>query len=127
MAQDWDYTIYSSGNCDEEFKKTVFINGQPVSILMDTGAQVNVLLYGLLCNLWIQPTEVKVATWGQFHLNVVGESWCKVAYRDTTVQTQFVVVQLPTDIQGKTCLTLFSSKLCNQLHIFKESILEQCN
>ena len=89
---------------------------------MDTGAQVNVLPYGLLCDLGIQPTEIKVAAWGQFPLNMVGESWCKVTYKDTTVQTRFVVVQLPTDVQGNTCLPLFSVNLCNQLHMFKELI-----
>ena len=115
MAQVWDYTIYASDNCDEEFNKTVFINGQPVSHpQMDTGAQVNVLPYGLLHEVGIQPTEIKVSAWGQFPLNVVGESWCKVTYKDTTVQTRFV--QVPTDVQGNTCLPLFSAKLCNQLH-----------
>ena len=58
MAQDWDYTIYTSDKCDKEFNKTVFINGQPVSILMDTSAQVNVLPYGLLHDVGIQPTEI---------------------------------------------------------------------
>ena len=45
-----------------------------------------------------------------------------MTYKDTTVQTRFVVVQLLTDDQGNTCLPLFSAKFCNQFYMFKESI-----
>ena len=72
---------------------------------------------GLVRDLDIQPTTIKVSAWGRFPLEVLGETLCSVTYNNITVHAYFVVVKLSNSIHGKDSLPLFSANLCNQMHM----------
>ena len=89
------------------------LNSTSVDILIDTGAEVNVLPSSIGVPVKIDPCTATVQAWGKFNIPVRGKATCTVTYKGKTVAADFLVVDLP---RGKgTSLPLFSLELCQRL------------
>ena len=113
-----DFTVFASGIVEDDMKRMVHINGQEVEVLIDTGAQVNILPQSCIRDLDMGPSAVKVSAWGDFPLEVAGETVCEVRYKDIAVRAKFVVVKLAT--RGN--MPLFTAKLCSELRMLQELV-----
>ena len=120
--------ISSSSDCDREFHvfasnsnsecmRDVTLNGCKVRVLIDTGAECNVVPRHAVENVALQPTQVKISAWGNFPIHVLGTTQLKVAYKDTCVSDEFYVVETPHSNEMKT---LISYQLSRKLGIMKE-------
>ena len=117
-SKEEEVMVYATDAKPLETTRTVLINGEKVKILIDTGAQVNVLPENVVHDLELRPTAVTLSTWGQFPLTVLGETVCQVTYGNVTVETVFIVVKL----HNKGSLPLFSTDLCRQLKLLNELV-----
>ena len=111
------YKLFSSHsrsrpNCTRE----VVINDQQVSILIDTGAEVNVLPRDCVHGIDIQPTMTSIKAWGNFPIPVLGTTYVSVRYKSVTVRAFFHVVDLPSS----AVTPLFSFELCKDLGLMAE-------
>ena len=112
-----NFTVYTSVSSDEtNMRRTVYINEQQVEVLIDTGAEVNILPASTVSDINIQPTSVTVSAWGNFPLQVIGETICSVTYKNMSVRAKFIIVKGV----ATNNLPLFSTSLCRQLHMLHE-------
>ena len=87
------------------------LNEQKVSILIDTGAEVNVLPKDWVKDIEIQPTQTVIKAWGNFPILVLGRATISVRYDSKFVFVDVFGVDLPSSI----VLPLLSFELCREL------------
>lgn len=104
-------------------KRSIFINGQSVSAIIDTGAEISVIPRDVLIQKSISslsdiaPCNIKTITvYGGSKLQVLGEVNCTCRYGDKEVQTTLFVID--TDDSN----ILLSSDLCAKLDLLQELI-----
>ena len=101
----------------EEIQRRVVMNGKEVTILIDTGADVNVLPWNSGVPIDLQSSSARVQAWGQYDIPVIGKTRCVVSYKGMEVQAEFTVVKLS---DNATAIPLFSLPLCQKLGMIKE-------
>ena len=99
-------------------RQSILINGVCLDILVDTGAEVNVLLSSAVVPTDLQLCTVAVQAWGKFNIPVCGKVTCDVNYKGKTIRVEFIIVTLPKD--RNTMLPLFSHELCQRLGMIHE-------
>ena len=73
---------------------SVLINGVCLDILIDTGAEVNVLPSSAGIPTDLQLCSVTVQAWEKFDIPVCGKATCDVNYKGKTVRVEFIIVIL---------------------------------
>ena len=97
--------IFAAAASSLETQKDVAINGYDVSIIVDTGADLNILPSNLGVPLTLSQSSSRVRAWGQFEVPVLGKASCVVSYRGKSVTAEFTVVQLRDNV---STMPLFS-------------------
>ena len=111
-------------NGSDETKRTVKINNKSQTIIIDTGAEANVLTTSLGIPLELSPSLASVQAWGKFNIPVSGKATCSVSYNGKEVNAEFLVVDLPGDANS---LPLFSLKLSRELGMIDELCVRRTN
>ena len=101
--------LYSIGFTDE-LRRDVTIDSHQMCIVIDTGAQCNILPSYIVPNIKTTPTTVKVTAFSNHPIRVIGEITHSVTYRHTTLITNFIIVDT-----APNQVPLFSVQLCQQL------------
>ena len=91
--------------------KVVKINGQSISALCDTGAEVNVLPKHAVANLVLSPTNVVIKAWGDFPLKVLRSCHCTIETGSHSMTAEFFVI----DADSVSVKPLLTYGLCRSL------------
>ena len=97
--------------------RTVSINDHTINVIIDTGAECNVLP-NVLPNLDISPTSSTVKAWGNFPLPVLGTTECVVRYGSQATVAKFYVI----DVCDTSLKPLISLPLCKSLGLLSELV-----
>ena len=113
-----DITIFSvkTPSTTNAMKRDIKINGKNVTAIIDTGAAVNVIPYGLVSNCSLKPTTLRLKTWCSHPLDVIGETECEITYKDEVVYDSFIVVQTTERFP------LLSTSLCKKLGMLQKIV-----
>ena len=100
--------------------RVIRINDCVVSVLPDTGAEVNLLPRDACPHQQLEATDINLKAWGNFKLAVLGKFTGSVVYADYRVVADFYVVDKKSvEVQG-----LISYDLCQRLGIMAELALQ---
>lgn len=102
-----------------EIQRDVTINGRQATILIDTGADLNILPSNTGVNVQLQPSKARVQAWGQYDIPVLGKAKCVVIYKNKELEADFIVVQMRNHA---ITMPLFSLPLCRELGMIDELI-----
>lgn len=111
-----EVSLFASGDL-QYMHRTVNFNGTPIESLVDTGASANILPRHYLDNIHgiqVRPSMVKVSAWGNFGIQVFGETDISISFNSKCTIATFIVVQ--TDINT---IPLLSYDLCSKLNIIE--------
>lgn len=114
-GNDHIHNIFASNHSDVTRK--VHISGIPLNVICDTGAEINVLPVGLIPDLNLQSTSVKLRSWGNFDINVLGCCVLPIVYKNLTFSETFYVVDLPNN---KNTMPLLCFSLCQKMGLLNE-------
>ena len=110
------YNVFclASSVSHSKVSKHVYINGNRVESICDTGAEISVLPINCLPNVKYVDTNISLKAWGNFPLTVLGITTCKVSYKNCSVRCKFLVVDVDTD------KPLLSYDVCKSLGLLYE-------
>ena len=111
-----NHNIFCSHTHKNACHRQVLMNEQSVSVLIDTGADVNVLPKDCLSHLEIRPTSATIKAWGNFPIPVLGTAMIAVQYGSEKIPAEFFVVDLPSSV----VTPLLNFALCKDLGLMAE-------
>lgn len=107
-----EYKIFSSSN--SVACKDVLIDDKLYSVILDSGAEVNVMPRYLMPDKTLTSTKVRIKSWGNFDIPVLGSTVCKVTCNSHEIFATFFVVDIAA------MQPLFSLTLLRQLDLISE-------
>lgn len=108
------YSVYATSFSVPEVRKDVFVNDVHMSVLCDTGAEINVMPFECMPHVKLDTTNIRINAWGNFQIPVLGSCVCTVKYGNACVSDKFYVVDISDS------LPLLSYPLSKRLGIIAE-------